>query len=209
MNAEILNEPLTNRTLFISIDGLSGSGKTTMTFHLANKFGGLYMKSPPRPLDIIRTEVDNAMDPTARVLYYLSGIVQQGKDIEQELLHRSVVIDKYIYTTLAYARSIDIPAVVPPFIKLLKPDFSFYMVTSDELRMQRIKARDGNLSYRGSHMLQYEQQVHHEFSKLPLVHINNDGDMDTVLNNICHIIQQHSEEISDRQYFDLDVLNTM
>lgn len=180
--------------LFITIEGLSGSGKTTIALLLAKKINGYYIKPPGYPFDIIRDEVDRTVDDISRTLFYLAGITHTSSIIKKEISKRSVVADKYIYTTLAFPRSNNILVEIPPYMDILMPDFSFYLETEDSIRLERITQREKGLSFRKPDMIdrEREKRIREEFKKFNLIIITNNGKIKDTLSQIMKHLENKS-----------------
>ncbi|MBN9657089.1 MAG: AAA family ATPase [Acidobacteria bacterium] len=126
---------------FITIEGLKGSGKTSVSRALAEQLGALWYTTPPEPFRAIRDVVEQKATPHARYLYYLAGIVQASAEIETILSHQPVVCDKFLATMVAYSRAAGIEVSIPPSSLVIEPDFSFLLVVPDDVRRQRIASR--------------------------------------------------------------------
>ncbi len=130
---------------FIALEGLDGTGKSTVAAALACRLGAELLRTPPAALATVRPLVDAAFDasPGARQLFY-AATVAEASDRARRVLGagRSVVIDRYWFSTVAYARvaagSIDLSAVEPG---LLRPDLTVFLTAAEPLRRQRIRAR--------------------------------------------------------------------
>lgn len=61
---------------FIVIEGLGGVGKTTVGKILAEKIGGVYIKTPAESFLSARKEIDACADPMARFFFYLSTVIE-------------------------------------------------------------------------------------------------------------------------------------
>jgi thymidylate kinase len=126
---------------FITIEGLKGSGKTSVSRALAEQLGARWYTTPPELFRPIRDAVEQEASPYARYLYCFAGIVQASAEIELLLARQSVVCDKFLATMLAYSRAGGVQAAAPPTSVVLQPDFSFLLSVPDEVRRQRIASR--------------------------------------------------------------------
>jgi thymidylate kinase len=127
-------------SLFVAIEGLSGSGKTTIAKLLAAKLDAHYYKTPPAMFLPIRSHVEQSATELARHLYYYAGIAQASAEIGRLLKERAVVCDKYVATMLAYSRAAGIPVDAPSNL-ILQPDYAFLIDVPDDLRLQRLRLR--------------------------------------------------------------------
>src|SRR5450755_4250245 len=123
--------------LFIAVEGLSGSGKTSVGHLLAKQLSGRYYKTPPEMFSPIRASVDAKATALARHLYYFAGIVQASFEIGTILRECPVVCDKYTATMLAYSRAAGVAVDAPSADIVLRPDFTFFLDVPDDLRHHR------------------------------------------------------------------------
>lgn len=182
---------LTKR-LFITLEGLSGSGKTTVATLLANRFEAHYYKTPPEMFLPIRDCIEADATPLARYLYYYAGIVQASAEIDVLLKKRSVVCDKYLATVLAYSRAFGANPAPATADLVVAPAASFFLDLPDELRMERITQR-GRITREHRTFLEMEltYAVRLQFQRLGLVSIDNSGsDPATALATIMRHLQE-------------------
>ena len=132
---------MTPRKLFVTVEGLSGCGKTTIAKMLAERWAALYYKTPPAMFTPIREGVDRNASPLARHLYYYAGIAQASFEIEIILREHAVICDKYVATMLAYSRAGGVTVDIPPAGLLLQPDFTFVLDVPDDVRLRRLASR--------------------------------------------------------------------
>lgn len=136
------------RHIFLVLEGIDGTGKTTIARQLSNAISGQYIKSPPEPFAVIKQHVLETATPTARFTYFLCSNIQLSSLAESLLDRTHVVTDRYIWSTIAYHAAIEnIPPMrlkhlVTPFQKfLMMPDFVIYLMVSREVQLLRLKDR--------------------------------------------------------------------
>jgi dTMP kinase len=149
---------VTPRNVFITIEGLSGSGKTTIAKLLARQLGATYYKTPPVMFAPIRELVDSSATPLARHLYYYAGIAQASADISVILRKRAVVCDKYFVTMMAYSRAAGVTVDTPPAGLILQPDVTFVLDVPDDVRHHRISLR-GRITKAYRKFLEMEREL--------------------------------------------------
>jgi dTMP kinase len=129
------------RHVFVSIEGLKGSGKTTVSRLLAEQLGARWCTTPPDLFRPIRDAIQEKATPIARHLYYLAGIVQASAEIAGILTRQPVVCDKFVATMVAYSRAAGIEVGMPSQDLVIQPDFAFVLEVPIALRLKRIASR--------------------------------------------------------------------
>jgi len=166
------------RNLFIVVEGLSGSGKTTVGQLIAKKIGAVFYKTPAPLFEPIRNEVDRKADTSARLFFYLSGVIQASAEISRILSGKPVVSDRYLLTTLCYHRAlgtlIDVPDCV--FNKMLSPDRTFLITCKEEKRLSRLYSRGLSYNDKQEQRLKVERKFLSEYKKYRLIEIDNSSD---------------------------------
>jgi len=136
------------RHIFLVLEGVDGTGKTTIARRISNAIGGQYVKSPPQPFAGIKQHVLETATPTARFTYFLCSNIQLSS-LAESLLDRShVVSDRYIWSTLAYHAAIEnitpsrLKHLVAPFQRfLIMPDLVVFLTVGREVQLLRLKDR--------------------------------------------------------------------
>lgn len=126
---------------FVVVEGLGGVGKTTLAKFLEGKLDYMYMYSIPQKFIDLRHELLASVNAQAKFLYYLSGILAIQDELRKNLSQRNrVVMDRYIYTTLAYhqALRVDTRFVSTRELPIVWPDTCLLLVVSEESRMERL-----------------------------------------------------------------------
>lgn len=129
----------------IVVEGLDGTGKSTLAGALARHLGAELLRTPPAELATVRSSIDAALDqsPVARQLFYAATVVL-ASDRARSLLAegRSVVVDRYWFSTLAYA-SVRADAVDLAFMDggLRRPDVTVYLHVDEATRWERVLTR--------------------------------------------------------------------
>jgi thymidylate kinase len=133
------------RGRLIVLEGLDGTGKTTLGRALADRLGAAWSATPPAALREMRGAVDlaYARSPVAAQLFYAATVVGVSDEARQIMLRgQDVVCDRYWLSTLVYAHHrahhVDLSAVEP----LLVPADATLLVELDEpVRRARLRAR--------------------------------------------------------------------
>lgn len=133
---------------FIVFEGVDGSGKTTQAKQLADDIGAEYVKTPGEDFRAIRRYIDQEAPPEARLLFYLSSVVDASNRIRGVLAERSVVCDRYIWSTLIphsayYNQPLEgLEASLKSAIDgLVQPDQTFLLQVNEVEQLQRLGIR--------------------------------------------------------------------
>lgn len=142
----------------ITIEGLSGTGKSTISRLLAEALDALYYKTPPELFEPIREHVERTASPLARHFYFYAGIAQASADISSLLQSRTVICDKYVVTMSAYSRAMGVTVEHPSAGMILQPDATFVLEVPDELRLERV-ALSGKATNKHRAFLRMEREL--------------------------------------------------
>lgn len=132
----------------IALEGLDGSGKSTVARLVAERLAAPLVHCPPRHMSEERGQADSLDAAQRRAWYFAAGRTSMESAIDQVFAGRSVVMDRSPATTAAYgaaergrvAQPRDLPAGMP------MPDDLFVLHLPEQLRLQRIHGRDRTLT---------------------------------------------------------------
>nr|CAD7426808.1 unnamed protein product [Timema monikensis] len=135
----------------IVLEGLDGSGKTTLSKKLSSKLNAKKMSTPPSCLLTLREKFDT--HPIAlRRAYYALGNYIAAAEIEYLCHHTPVIVDRFWHSTAAYtiASEVGESMVLPPEgdpiynwpIDLLRPDMVVFLSVGEYNRVARHTGRN-------------------------------------------------------------------
>ena len=128
----------------VLFEGWDGAGKSTLARMLAEQTDGLYFPTPPGVLGKeIREYHDTETSAETRYMFYLLGNLHASDEIRRLRGRRTIVVDRYIHTTVATNRFAGVELCFDPYeLGYERPDYSFFMYVSDEAeRLSRIAER--------------------------------------------------------------------
>lgn len=180
---------------FIVIEGLDGTGKSTVAKQLAEALGYPYSKTPSGSFQKARTTFDvPEISTLERISFYLGDCLKLSVQVQQDD-EMVLVVDRYFYSTLAYHLEQDptLTRLFLPFTKdFKKPDLVILLYADFEISKQRIKARSQDPSYEDK-FLQPEAfgrifQNYVELIDAPKIIVDNSGDLRQTLDTILREI---------------------
>jgi len=140
--------------MFIAIEGIDGSGKTTQSKLLARslkKQGHDVLRTREPTQDNIGVLIRGILkshaeiDPKALTYLFLADRIEHAKEIQQAIEEGKVVIcDRYMLSTLAYqsAQGLDLNWLKDLHKDILKPDLTFLLDVDPRISMERLRSEE-------------------------------------------------------------------
>ena len=142
------------KPLFIAIEGLSCTGKTTAAQRLSTALDAVLLPTVPDEYAPLRRRLHRPEELDARFLLFMSAVSLASLAIRRRLqAGRTVVVESYVARTVAFHRGMgaSVQIAVPG---VLMPDVTFELACEATERHRRWKQRGG---YRHSWDLQAER----------------------------------------------------
>lgn len=129
---------------FIVLEGADLTGKTTIANFLAKSLNAELLRSPPPPFEKIKQSVLEETAPLARLYYFLASNIQISSMATEILATKSVVCDRYLWSTIAYHSAIEsVPArdlvdFARPILRFLRmPDLVVFLQVNRQCQLSR------------------------------------------------------------------------
>jgi radical S-adenosyl methionine domain-containing protein 2 len=135
--------PTGNRPYLVAIEGLDGSGKSTVARRLTERLEATLVENPPRGWKTERTAADRADEVTRRA-FYLRGNRAATAEAEATLSSgRPVVMDRSAASTLAFGEATAgrVAAASSWPADLRRPDLLVLLNVPEDVRLERIAGR--------------------------------------------------------------------
>lgn len=134
-----------HKPLLVAVEGLDGCGKSTLARNLAETLGAVLLRTPLDLDSATRTamEAHCARSALARMLFYSATVAAAAIDIRAVLATgRSVVVDRYWLSTVAYHRVMGAPCSLDEVSEHLPlADFTLFLHAPLEVRAERVRSR--------------------------------------------------------------------
>lgn len=144
---------------FIVLEGLDGSGKTSIGQFLAKEYGFKFIKTPDENFEKIRDYVDK-QDAYTKLMFYYASCFAVNNKIKEGLKERTIVCDRYFYSTLVYYTYMNDKRIEDTITlmeniteKLMQPDAIIYLQISDDIRANRLQQREAITSSTDTYLL--------------------------------------------------------
>ncbi|EJN3357164.1 dTMP kinase [Vibrio alginolyticus] len=134
--------------MFIVIEGLDGSGKSTVSKHLAEKLNAKLLTTPGAGFKEVRKQLDTVFEhnPKARQLFYMATVLNVASEAQRFIdSGHNVVVDRYWLSTQVYhhwmsnGQCYTLDEVES---ELLAPDLTVYLDLPVDERIARINNRN-------------------------------------------------------------------
>lgn len=182
--------------MFIVLEGIDGSGKTSLSQILAEKIDGVAYATPPEKYRELRKKIDTQSSIQKHYEFYRDAVIEASTEIASLLVKgKSVICDRYWLTTLVYHRAGMMTLDGSDFSHLTKPDLTVLLLVSAEEQLRRsVNKVGGGKNIAGKQLeltnLYWEALV---ASRDPFITINTDEfDLDACSNIILATIQKKS-----------------
>ena len=125
---------------FITIEGIDGVGKSTISKKLAENMGAEFIQTP-----YFKKHAEK--DCEDKFSYYLDDLIQLKSILKEELKEKTIICDRYIHSTIAYQGNYIEPKLIMDKYDLLIPDLTVYLTVDEKTRLARLKIRETQYNF--------------------------------------------------------------
>lgn len=135
-----------NKYPFVVLDGIDGTGKSTVSGLVASKIDGVKVSTPMEPYASQRPKFnEDIWNAEESFDFYLESVKDASLKILAMCQETPVVCDRYVASTYTYHTGMGLdPNVASQKIEqanLLMPDIAYQLDADDEILMQRLTQR--------------------------------------------------------------------
>ncbi len=148
----------------IVLEGVDGSGKTTVAGLLSRKMGWQSYATPPASFQARRARVDAFATNEDHYQFYLEGIRCASRELDEFPAGTNVVVDRYWLTTLVYHEVMGVRVDPGDFAGIHQADVTFLFRVKAGEQARRLAIR--GLSAGDVRMLQQQDALRDAYDRL-------------------------------------------
>lgn len=182
-----------NAPYWIAIEGLDGSGKSTLVRALSELLEATVVRNPPEELTAERREADT-WTPSERRRWYLNANAKAAEiAVDAQERGEVVVMDRSVASTLAFGRADEGRVAVngdwPEWIP--RPDLLVLLSLPESERLRRLTNRGGALTSEERRLLEddaYRGAVLEGYRRLGAVSVSATGTVDDIVASVLNLM---------------------
>jgi hypothetical protein len=164
-----------DQPLFESLEGLRGTGKTTLAPLLAAARDAVLVPTIPPQYLPLRQQIDRAANVEARLCFYLSALFTATDDIQRHLSAGTpVVVESYFARCLASHEALGARTAVTLPSGLPQP-LAYKLVCDEKERRRRLTTREKHVSWWDALAERAAGQMTSAYSRFPALQVDTTG----------------------------------
>jgi len=173
--------------MVIVLEGLEGTGKTSLAIRVCKRDSYQYIKTPPPEYNSVRSFVAAQNSPDMEFYFYLSGVFAvQSKLKPFKGARQHIIVDRYIHTPIAYhARGAKFSYPAFEEARLLRADLTIHVTCNATERVQRKEQRGFHLFERAEFD---DEKIESYFRAVCDVEFCNEGSLEESCSRLSRLI---------------------
>ena len=188
------------RGISIVLEGLDGTGKSTVVLALADRLDAIAMITPPNSMRSYRAYFDR-IGGAQREAYYMVGNFVAATEISNNVATgKHVVVDRFYASTRSYLLGRDLDRELPEKgaeeynwpPELLRPTITFFLSLDENERLKRRAGRTEIEETAEESLLRGKRiigsRINEAYRRFDCVEIDASGSVTTIVNNIISVL---------------------
>lgn len=185
-----------NAPVLIAVEGLDGSGKSTVAKALAAHYDAVLVRNPPDSMREGREAADRSHPDARRAWYLAANHAAAAEAKENQQAGKAVVMDRSVASTLAFGAA-EVGARVGLWPdSIAKPDLLVLLAVPEDVRQARIGARSDTRTAEESRLdtdRVFREAVLGNYLELGAVAIDASGAVEDIVQKIARLIDDPKE----------------
>jgi predicted kinase len=161
-----------DQPLFESLEGLRGTGKTTLAPLLAAARGAVLVPTVPPCYQLLRQELDRRDNVEARLCFYLSALFMATDEVQRHLSAGTpVVVESYFARCLASHQALGARTGITLPQGLPRPT-AYQLMCDEQERRRRLAAREKSVSRWDALVELTAEQMISAYSRFPALQVD-------------------------------------
>lgn len=127
---------------FLALEGLAGTGKSTIAASLAHRISSRLVRSVNPPFKAWSDTADSELSHRTRYYFYLAALADASQMIERALAAgERVLCDRYLATTQVRYAALGVDVLRDAALKIRRPDRTILITCDESERLRRVRER--------------------------------------------------------------------
>lgn len=192
--------PTVTATCWVAVEGLDGSGKSTLVESLAARLGAEVVRNPPAGWERQRQAADSAPAASRRDGYLEANRAAEAAALEVLASGTSVVMDRSVAGTLAFgAAELGTTAAASDWsTSIPRPDLIVFLDLPEPTRRNRLHGRAGDQTSEEARLAtdqEFRRKVIDGYRSLGAVSVDASGSPEEVTHRVLALLRTHAESV--------------
>lgn len=147
----------------IVLEGVDGSGKSTLGRILTERVEGVYYPTPSKLFRERREQIDAFASDEDHYRFYVEAVRFASEEIKTFAHTTHVIIDRYWLSTFIYHKVMGVAVKKEDFGEITEPDITILLTVDNATQLKRLNMR--GMTVGDKRMLSRQQELKHAYEK--------------------------------------------